>query len=95
MREHNDTEEMFIRLFPIFRAKFLRFSGIIVPTANGEATPSIFASDNTMRYGWRLRLTDFPRAIKNITLLPAAWGEKKSVTSSSKKVRPEAPRPWA
>ncbi len=51
--------------------------------------------DNTMRYGWLVRLTDFPRAIKNITLLPAAWGEKNSVTSSSKNVRPEAPRPWA
>ena len=31
-------------------------------------------------------LTDFPNAIRNITLFPAAWGEKNSVTSSSKKV---------
>jgi len=42
-----------------------------------------------------LCFTDFPSAIKNITLFPAAWGEKSSVTSSSKKVSPEAPRRWA
>ncbi|MGZ8466215.1 MAG: hypothetical protein ACXWXT_11780 [Candidatus Binatia bacterium] len=59
------------------------------------ATLSVFPPDNAMPYSWLLRLTDFPRAIKNITLLPAAWGEKNSVTSSSKNVRPEAPRPWA
>ena len=41
------------------------------------------------------RFTDFPNAIKNITLLPVAWGEKNSVTSSSKNVSPEAPRRWA
>jgi hypothetical protein len=35
--------------------------------------------------------TDLPKAIKNMTLLPAAWGEKNSVMSSSKKVSPEAP----
>ena len=51
--------------------------------------------DDTMRYGWLVRLTDFPRAIRNITLLPAAWGEKNSVTSSSKNVSPEAPNAWA
>jgi ABC-type molybdate transport system substrate-binding protein len=30
-----------------------------------------------------LCFTDLPNAIRNITLLPAAWGEKNSVTSSS------------
>src|SRR5215472_13742737 len=40
-----------------------------------------------------LRLADLPRASKNMTLLPAASGEKNSVTSSSKKVSPDAPRP--
>jgi hypothetical protein len=39
--------------------------------------------------------TDVPNAIKNMTLLPAACGEKKSVMSSLKKVSPEAPRRWA
>ena len=34
-----------------------------------------------------------PRATRNITLLSAACGEKKRVTSSSKKVKPLAPRP--
>jgi len=41
------------------------------------------------------RFADFPNASRNITLFPAAWGEKNSVTSSSKKVSPEAPRRWA
>jgi len=36
---------------------------------------------------------DFPRAIRNIVLLPCACGEKNLVTSSSKNVRPLAPRP--
>ena len=36
-----------------------------------------------------------PSAIRNITLLPWAWGEKNSVTASSKKVRPVAPNPRA
>jgi hypothetical protein len=35
--------------------------------------------------------TDLPNAIKNMTLLPAACGEKKSVMSSLGE--PEAPRP--
>jgi hypothetical protein len=42
-----------------------------------------------------LCFTDFPNAIKNITLLPAESGEKNSVTSSSKNVSPEAPSRWA
>jgi hypothetical protein len=29
---------------------------------------------------WRAGI---PRALRNMTLLPAAWGEKKAVTSSS------------
>lgn len=33
-----------------------------------------------------------PRATRNMTLLPAACGEKNSVTSSSKKVSPVAPK---
>lgn len=41
------------------------------------------------------RFTDFPNATRNITLLPAASGEKNSVTSSSKNVSPDAPRCWA
>jgi hypothetical protein len=41
-----------------------------------------------------LRFCDFPNAIKNITLIPAAGGEKNSVTSSSKNVSPDAPRCW-
>ena len=56
---------------------------------------ALLIPDDAMPYNWLLRLTDFPSAIKNITFLPAAWGEKKSVTSSSKNVRPEAPKPWA
>lgn len=43
----------------------------------------------------RPRFADFPNAIRNITLLPAACGEKNSVTSSSKNVSPEAPSRWA
>ncbi len=34
-------------------------------------------------------------ATKNMTHLPSAWGEKNSVTSSSKKVSPVAPSLWA
>ena len=33
-----------------------------------------------------------PSALRNMTLLPAACGEKNAVTSSSKKVSPVAPR---
>src|SRR5262249_55818903 len=36
-----------------------------------------------------------PHATRNITLFPAACGEKKRVTSSSKKVSPVAPRSTA
>lgn len=40
---------------------------------------------------WRSCRCGRPRATKNMTLLPLAWGEKNSVTSSSKKFNPEAP----
>jgi len=36
-----------------------------------------------------------PRATRNMTLFPAACGEKNSVTSSSKNVSPVAPKRWA
>ena len=36
-----------------------------------------------------------PRAMRNITLRPAASGEKNSVTASSKNVSPVAPNLWA
>src|SRR6266496_1020393 len=39
-----------------------------------------------------VRLSGCPNAIKNITLLPCACGEKNFVTSSSKNVNPVAPR---
>src|SRR6266516_7428423 len=42
-----------------------------------------------------VRFSECPNAIKNITLLPSAWGEKNFVTSSSKNVNPVAPRPSA
>ena len=38
---------------------------------------------------------DGPTAIRNMTDFPAASGEKKSVTSSSKNVSPLAPHPRA
>jgi len=41
------------------------------------------------------RPSGLPTAMRNITLLPSAWGEKKAVTSSSKNVSPVAPRPRA
>lgn len=41
------------------------------------------------------RLAGFPRATRNMGLRPSASGEKNSVTSSSKNVRPVAPRRWA
>jgi outer membrane protein OmpA-like peptidoglycan-associated protein len=64
----------------------------------GEATP---VAPNTYPSGGR-NITPYdyasprgfpalPRATRNITLLSAAWGEKKRVTSSSKNVRPLAP----
>jgi hypothetical protein len=37
------------------------------------------------------RLNARPGVIRNITLLPALWGEKNAVTSSSKNVSPVAP----
>jgi hypothetical protein len=42
-----------------------------------------------------LRFNGFPIASKKMALLPFAWGEKNSITSSSKKVKPVAPRCWA
>jgi hypothetical protein len=42
--------------------------------------------------GGRTNLPALPRATRNITLLSSAWGAKKRVTSSSKNVRPLAPK---
>ena len=38
-----------------------------------------------------LRPGEWPKALSKIALFPWAWGEKNSVTSSSKMVRPVAP----
>src|SRR5271165_1469522 len=43
--------------------------------------------------GWRFR--GLPIASKKMALLSFACGEKKLITSSSKKVSPVAPRRWA
>ena len=56
--------------------------------ARGQAGGNVYAQRRSRCAGW-------PIAIRNITLLPAACGEKNSVTSSSKKVRPVAPIPSA
>ena len=40
-------------------------------------------------------LPALPRATRNMALLSAAWGAKKRDTSSSKNVRPLAPKRWA
>src|ERR671918_148208 len=42
--------------------------------------------------GAGLRRAVRPSAVRNIKLFPSAWGEKNSVTSSSRKVSPVAPK---
>ena len=46
-------------------------------------------------YYFGLRFSGLPIASKKMALFPFAWGEKNSMTSSSKKVSPVAPRCWA
>jgi hypothetical protein len=42
-----------------------------------------------------LRFIGLPIASRKMALFLFAWGEKNSITSSSKKVKPVAPRCWA
>ena len=57
---------------------------------NGRVQAASSPHCRSRRFGDR-----WPTALRNMTLLPAAWGEKNRVTSSSKNVSPVAPRPSA
>ena len=74
----------------------LRGKGLLYTLAKGCAKVSFSEEfiDTLVSY-WGLRRARLPKAMRNMTLLPAAWGEKKLVTSSSKKVSPLAPTRWA
>ena len=66
-----------------------------ISKAQGMAAHSLCVLRNRGASYCDLRFIGLPIATRKMAALPVACGEKKLITSSSKKVSPVAPKPWA